>query len=363
MGMNMKNARIKLITSLCSILIIIITLCSCEIIIERFPDFNHVSSTSPPTSTSPPVNTTWNPPTESPGVDLANWVEAVEKARPSVVAVETSTGSGSGWIIDSDGIIVTNEHVVEGASEVGIILSDGRYFEVKSIYADEVTDIAVLYVEASGLPVASIGNSSLLKVGQPVAAVGNALGLGISMKGGWVSQLNVSTVIGGRPLYGLIETDAAMNPGNSGGPLINLAGEVVGITNAKLVDITIESVGYAISVDSAMPVIERLITRGSVTYPFLGIWGMTTVNPAINSYFELGIDQGVLIQGVNPGTGAEAGGLKAGDVILSIDEKPTLTVEDLVWTIRSKEIGQTIKIGYYRDGKQYTANVALSAYN
>ncbi|MDD2471656.1 MAG: trypsin-like peptidase domain-containing protein [Dehalococcoidales bacterium] len=353
------------IAVLCVISISLMTLCSCSIISEHFPeldlDFNH--TTAPPvTTTSHPVNTTWSPPAQSPGFTLENWAEAVEKVRPSVVAVETSTGSGSGWIIDSGGIIVTNEHVVEGASEAGVVLSDGRYLEAVSIYTDVVTDIAVIYVNASGLPAASIGSSSSLKVGQPVAAVGNALGLGISMKGGWVSQLNVSTVIDDRSLYGLIETDAAMNPGNSGGPLINLAGEVVGITNAKLVDVTIEGVGYAISIDSALPVIERLITEGSISYPFLGIWGMITVNPAIAGFFELDIDQGVLIQGVTPGTGAEAGGLKAGDVILSIDEEPTLTVEELVWAIRSKEIGQTVNIKYYRGGLQHTATVTLSEY-
>jgi serine protease Do len=170
----------------------------------------------------------------------------------------------------------------------------------------------------------------------------------------------LSTVISGKALYGLIETDAAMNPGNSGGPLINMAGEVIGITNAKMVDISIESVGYAISIDSALPVIERLITQGSITYPVLGVWGMITVNPAVKSYFELDIDHGVLIQGITPGTGADTSGLTAGDVILSVDGVPSDTVEDLVWTIRSKEIGQVITITYFRAGKEYEAAVTLS---
>jgi len=359
--MIMNKSSAKLALSLILTLFVLVASSGCSIVIERFPGFTTTNDSAPaPTTNSAPVNTTWAAPTQSPGVDFTNWVDAVEKVRPSVVSVETSTGSGSGWIIDSEGIIVTNQHVVQGAKEVGVILSDGRYFDAKHIYADEVTDIAVLYVEASGLPVASIGKSARLKVGQPVAAVGNALGLGISMKGGWVSQLNVSTVISGKALYGLIETDAAMNPGNSGGPLINMAGEVIGITNAKMVDISIESVGYAISIDSALPVIERLITQGSITYPVLGVWGMITVNPAVKSYFELDIDHGVLIQGITPGTGADNSGLTAGDVILSVDGVPSNTVEDLVWTIRSKEIGQVITITYFRASKEYEAAVPLS---
>lgn len=357
----MKSKNIKLTIGVIATAIVLLALSSCSIIEERFPGFNLSSAqTTTPASTQPPINTTWDPPKTSSGFELENWVEAVEKVRPSVVAVETSTGAGSGWIIDSDGLIVTNEHVVEGASEVGVVLHDGRYLEAISIYADAITDIAIIRVDETGLPAASIGSSSSLKVGQPVAAVGNALGLGISMKGGWVSHLNVSTVIEGRALYGLIETDAAMNPGNSGGPLINLAGEVIGITNAKLVDITIESVGYAISTDSALPVIERLVTEGSITYPLLGIWGMVTVNPAIASFFELGTDQGVLIQGVTPGTGAEAGGLQAGDIIISIDGQPTPSVETLVWAIRSKEIGQSVEVTYHREGGEYTTLVTLS---
>jgi len=342
-------------------MVVMVVSSGCSITIESVPGFTTTSgSTLAATTTPSPVNTTWSVPSQTPGADFTNWADAVEKIRPSVISVETSTGSGSGWIIDSKGLIITNEHVVAGASDVGVVLADGRYFDVIEIYADEVSDIAVLIVEASDLPVAAIGKSSELRVGQPVAAVGNALGLGISMKGGWVSQLNVSTVVSGKALYGLIETDAAMNPGNSGGPLISLAGEVVGITNAKLVDITIEGVGYAISIDSILPVIERLITQGSITYPVLGIWGMLTVNPSLDNYYNLGIDYGVLIQGVTAGTGAEAAGLRVNDVILSVDGTSTLTVEELVWFIRSKDVGQTIEISYYRSGQEYKAMVTLS---
>lgn len=337
----------------------------CDLIEERFPGLTATPQTSSPavTTTVPPANTGWNPPGQTCGPELENWVEAVERARPSVVAVETSTGSGSGWIVDSEGIIVTNQHVIEGADEVGVVLSDGRFLEALNIYSDPVTDIAVIIVEADGLPAASVGSSEALKVGQPVAAVGNALGLGISMKGGWVSQLNISTVIDGRALYGLIETDAAMNPGNSGGPLINLAGEVVGITNAKLVDITIESVGYAISIDSALPVIERLVREGFISYPLLGVSGMVTVDQAVASFFDLGVAEGVFIHNVEPDTGAFAAGMLSGDVILSVDGEASRTVEELVGLIRSKEVGQTVQVEIDRYGQRLTLSVTLGSMN
>jgi len=337
----------------------------CDLIEERFPGLTGQPQSSTPaaTTTAPPANTGWNPPGQTSGPELENWVEAVEKARPSVVAVETSTGAGSGWIVDSAGIIVTNQHVIEGAAEVGVVLSDGRFLEAVDVYSDPVTDIAVIMVDADGLPAAVAGSSATLKVGQPVAAVGNALGLGISMKGGWVSRLNISTVIDGRALYGLIETDAAMNPGNSGGPLINLAGEVVGITNAKLVDITIESVGYAISIDSALPVIERLVREGFIPYPLLGVSGMVTVDPAVASFFDLGVTEGVFIHNVTPDTGAFAAGMLSGDVILSVDGEAALTVEDLVSIIRSKAIGQTVQVEIDRGGQRLTLSVTLGSMN
>jgi len=346
-------------------ILLAVLLGGCELIEERFPGLTVTPQTSSPTltTTTPPVNTGWSQPDQTSGPGMENWVAAVEKARPSVVAVETSTGAGSGWIVDSDGIIVTNQHVIEGADEVGVVLADGRFLEAVNVYADPVTDIAVIVVDASSLPAASIGFSEELRVGQPVAAVGNALGLGISMKGGWVSRLNISTVIDGRALYGLIETDAAMNPGNSGGPLINLAGEVVGITNAKLVDITIESVGYAISIDSALPVIERLVREGFISYPLLGVSGIVTVDQAIASFFDLEATRGVLVHNVEPGAGADVAGMLSGDVILSVDGEASITVEDLVGIIRSKEIGQTVQVEIDRYGQRLTLSVTLGAMN
>lgn len=205
----------------------------------------------------------------------SDFTSAVPKVKPSVVViqVETVTGNslgqivvqqaaGSGWIINEDGIIVTNEHVVANADSIVVTLDDGRTFPSVAVQRDVTADLAVVRIDVHSLPAVRIGDSDRLQVGQPVAAIGNALGLGINMTGGWVSRLNASVTFGdGSRFSGLIETDAAINPGNSGGPLITTNGEVVGITNAKLVGRGVESIGYAISMNNAIKIIDNLIAR------------------------------------------------------------------------------------------------------
>lgn len=306
---------------------------------------------------------------------VTDWVDAVKRAKPAVVAinVEIETqdifgrpivqpGAGTGWIIDADGIIVTNAHVVEGATRVEVILDDGRSFNAEGVWSDAVSDLAVVKIPAQNLPVAKVYNYNevSLEVGQPVAALGNALGEGISMKGGWVSQLDVSLPVDGAMLYGLIETDAAINPGNSGGPLINLAGEVIGITSAKMVSVDVEGVAYAIPVTSAIPIIENLVNLGYVVRPYLGVEGLLTVSPAVALYFGLGVEQGVLIQGVASGSPADKAGLQRLDVIVKVDGETVNTAQELQQIIYSKEIGQEVEITYYR-GAQERVTTALLA--
>ena len=206
---------------------------------------------------------------------FADFTGATDKVKPSVVVIETQivttlvTGrritqqaAGSGWIISSDGIIVTNSHVIANAASVKVTLADGRSFTPIAIKSDTATDLAVLRIFASNLPAVKVGNSEKLQVGQSVAAIGNAVGRGINMSGGWVSRLNTSiTLSDGLSLSGLIGTDAAINPGNSGGPLINIDGEVIGITNAKLVQTGVEGIGYAISINDAIKTINGLISQ------------------------------------------------------------------------------------------------------
>jgi serine protease Do len=285
--------------------------------------------------------TIWEPATQSNNPTyLPSFVAVVKKIRPSVVTVETDLATATGWIVDNAGIIVTNNHVIESAAVVHVTLADGRELIAQSIQTDAFSDLAIIRVNASGLVSANIGNSASLRVGEPVAAIGNALGEGISMKGGWISRLNVTANIEGQVLFGLLETDAAINAGNSGGPLVNMAGEVIGITNAKLVEVGVEGIGYAISIDSAVPVIRQLIEKGSVARPFLGVGNMRNATG------------GVSIGEVIAATPAALSGLQAGDIIISIDDVAVRSADDLFLMIQGKQIGQNIKIFYTRSGVQ-----------
>lgn len=311
-------------------------------------------TTSSETSESPGIITT----SASSNPILPSFVEVVEKARPSVVIIETDIGAGSGWIIDSDGIIVTNYHVIEDATDINVILNDGSVFTAESIRSDSLTDIAIVYIDAQNLPAADISDCCDLKVGQPVAAIGNALGQGISLKGGWISRLEVTITVDDIRLYGLIETDAAINEGNSGGPLVNMAGEVVGITSVKLIDVGVEGVGYAIRMDTALPVINELIATGDVVRPFLGVAGIT-VDYIVVDFYDLQVDSGFLITTITPGFPAEQAGLEEEDVITAIDDIEINSIEELVKTIRSQDVGQEIKITYWRGDSQHITYATL----
>ncbi len=235
------------------IMLMLVTLLACQ------------SSSPAPTNTANPVS---------------DFVTAVEQALPSVVIIEVEfgpqgapgnpsaqAGAGTGWVIDANGFIVTNNHIVEGAQTITITLSDGRKFTATAVKTSPDKDLAVVRISAQNLTTASIGDSSTLKMGQPVAAIGNSLNLGMRVTGGVVSRLNVIATYqtNNLTLTGLIETDAVINPGNSGGVLIDTAGNVVGITNGALEGTGTDPEGfdYAISINGAMPVIRNLISQMS----------------------------------------------------------------------------------------------------
>ncbi len=230
----------------------------------------------------PPTQTVVQPPAQSsvpasPALHggtlnvLPSFADLTEAVKPSVVAINTETvitrryiqrtvaGAGSGWIIDESGIIVTNNHVIEGAQTITVELENGKTYSPVSVKTDPATDIAILKINAGKLPALKVGDISKLRVGDWVVAVGNALGMGISVKDGIVSRLGVSIETSPSETYSnLIETNAAINPGNSGGPLVNLAGEVIGITSLKLAVGGVEGMGYAINIADALPVIQNL---------------------------------------------------------------------------------------------------------
>lgn len=328
----------------------------------RLPDIDISPPPSPaPSQTTAPIEPDWRLPVESQARPLLDFAEVVARVKPSVVAINTEVigydifsrplkqeRAGSGWIIDKDGLIITNAHVVREATTITVTLDDGRTFAAKEVRTDPLTDLAVIKIDATNLPAATIGDSTKLRVGELVAAIGNPLGLGISMKGGWVSRLGVSiTVSSGQTLYNLIETDAAINPGNSGGPLVNMAGEVIGITSAKIAMVGVEGMGYAISTQVAMPVIEQLIKTGYVIRPWLGV----VLHPTYN--------QGALVTEVALGSPADKAGIKPGDVIVELNGQEITTAQQLIQAIHSSQINQRVKITFWRGATKNTTYATL----
>lgn len=369
----MKRPNIK------SLLIIFILVVSLVII----PGIGCVTITAPETGESPPaaapaqltdpIDKDWVPPaTVNITTELPSIADVVALVKPSVVAINTEVdvmgifgssteqGSGSGWILDKDGIIVTNNHVVDGAKSISVTLDDGRNFpvELSSVYTDPLTDLAILKIDAEDIMALSIGDSSKLRVGDWVVAIGNSLGRGTRATVGIVSQLGVSLQFDqGQSLYNLIDTSAVINPGNSGGPLVNLAGEVVGITSAKIVATGAEATGFAISTEEATPIIRELVTEGYVVRPFLGMINLLTVDPAVASYFNLSVESGVLIRGTMENSPTTRAGLQAGDVIIGMGGEEVNDLQDLTRILYDSEIGQPLKIVYVRDGVEITASV------
>jgi len=326
-----------------------------------------------PPGPSNPIAPGWPPPAA--GDEASAWpaiADVVALVKPSVVAINTEyvsydifnqpyeqQGAGSGWIIDEDGLIVTNNHVVEGAQSVTVTLADGRTFSAVTIRTDSLSDLAIIKVNASNLPAANVGSSGMLRVGDWVIAIGNSLGLGISATKGIVSAKNVSlSISAGQTLDDLVQTDAAINPGNSGGPLVNMAGEVIGITSVKVAQVGVEGMGYAISSDSAMPIIEELIQNGYVVRPWLGV-GLYTVDQYTILTYDLAVDEGALITQVVAGSPAAEAGIQAGDVITRFDGEAMTTAEGLIQAIHSKEIGQEVEIVFWRDDSQFTTYAIL----
>jgi len=271
----------------------------------------------------------------------------------------TETVAGSGILIDDNGYIATNNHVVENAQSIYVELADGSTFPANIIGTDSLSDLAVIKIDATALPYAYCGNSSLSSVGDWVLAIGNALGEGITATEGIVSRLNVSMDVEGNTLYGLIQTTAAINPGNSGGPLVNMSGEVIGITSVKIVASEVEGMGFAISINEAKPIIEDLIRYGHVTYPWLGV-GVYTVDFSLAAAENLSVDKGAFIDQISASSPAETAGLRVGDVIVRFGDKEINNAADLVQTIRTSEIGEDVEVVFVRGKDTTTTSVRLT---
>lgn len=274
-------------------------------------------------------------------------------------------GTGSGFIIAADGLILTNAHVVEGADQVLVTLKDGREFRGEVVGEDSVTDVAVIRVDATGLPTVPLGDSEQLRPGEWAIAIGNPLGLDNTVTAGIISATGRSSAQIQVPdkRVSFIQTDAAINPGNSGGPLLNERGEVIGMNTAIIGGA--QGLGFAIPINTARQIADQLIANGRVDHPYLGL-RMRSLTPEVRSVINsdprtnirIAVDQGVLILGVVQNSPAARAGLRAGDVITQINGQAITEAETIQQLVEASEIGQTLQIGVNRSGQ--TATIAVS---
>ncbi len=273
-------------------------------------------------------------------------------------------GTGSGFIIDPNGLILTNAHVVEGSERVRVHLLDGRTFEGQVKGSDSVTDIAVIQIEGENLPTVTLGNSDQVRPGDWAIAIGNPLGLDNTVTAGIISAVGRSSgqIGAANKRVTFLQTDAAINPGNSGGPLLDAEGRVIGVNTAIFQ--RAQGVGFAIPINRAMEIAERLIRDGRVEHAFLGI-RMITLNPDLVEGLNrdpgrpttLTVQEGVLIGQVIPGSPAEQVGLREGDVIVEIDGQPIRDAEQVQRLVDAAGVGKTLTLRVIRDGQARTFQV------
>jgi serine protease Do len=308
--------------------------------------------------------------------------EISKKVGPAVVGITTkiqgrnfwgdpyeTEGSGSGIILSSDGFIVTNNHVIEGGTEITVILNDAHIqvdsesktnkFTATVVGADPKTDLAVLKIDAKNLPYAKLGESSKLDVGEMAVAIGNPLGQEFagSVTVGVISALNRTINVDDRE-FKLIQTDAAINPGNSGGALVNSTGEVIGINTIKMSITGVEGMGFAIPIDEAKPIIEDLKTYGYVKgRPLIGIVGRDITQSIAQSY---NWPEGIYVIQVSENSGAKAAGILPGDIITKFNGKDIKSLSDLNVAKENLKVGDVVRIRVYREGEYKVFDVTLT---
>jgi S1-C subfamily serine protease len=324
-----------------------------------------------PTAAGLPASTESRPSTKvaGPSLDIR---ALLDKVRPSVVSIHTGTRSGdaagSGVVLRSDGLVLTNAHVVEGASRIEVDFADGQSVPAKLVGSLPENDVALIQAEGldGSVAAAELGSSAVLQPGDEVVAIGNALNLGDtpSVTSGIVSALDRSIQVpGGGSLDGLIQTDAAINPGNSGGPLVNSSGQVVGINTAILE--SAQSIGFALSIDSIRTIIDDLEAgrKATATRPLLGVetQDVELLDTDVLDRFGVTSETGAFVQKVSPGTGAEAAGMQPGDVIVKVDGTRVRAAEDVGRAVRKHRPGEQVTIVYERRGQQSTTTALLGS--
>jgi serine protease Do len=304
--------------------------------------------------------------------DEEKTIKAVEKVSPSVVSISTKRrmrydmfntfefeGAGSGIIINPEGYVLTNNHVIEGTRTVDVYLNDGKKYEGTVVGTDPGTDIAIIKIDGHNFYSGEFGNSDEIKPGQMVIAIGNSLGLsgGPTVTVGVISAIRRNIPLQQGILENMIQTDAAINPGNSGGPLIDSDGRIIAINNAIIP--YAQGIGFAIPINIAKDVANELISYGRITRPWLGILGID-INPKLASYYTLTSAEGVLIVRINEDSPAYHAGLQPGDIIIKIGEKSIKGMEDLRQFIWKRKAGEKVKIQILRKHRQFTGTIILT---
>jgi serine protease Do len=274
---------------------------------------------------------------------------------------ESNAASGSGVILRSDGYILTNKHVVEDAKRVEVTLQDRHVYESTGIWLDDILDLAVIKIDKQDLPAATFGDPDSIRVGDLVIALGHPLGLspkegGATVTMGIVSNLGRSFVLQGIPYYDVIQTDAAVNPGNSGGPLINSAGDVIGINSAGLSQA--QNINFAINIGIARHVFEDLIQFGQSHHPYLGAT-LEDVTPSMEAEISTTPRVGAVITDIEPGGPAEQAGLQKEDIIIRFNGNTITSVSEFVKVLWRNDVGDLASLGIWRDKEEIEIDVTL----
>jgi S1-C subfamily serine protease len=290
-------------------------------------------------------------------------IGAAEKVSPSVVNIEVSTadrrrgGSGSGFVFTPDGFLLTNSHVVHGASKIEVTLLDGRRGEAQLIGDDPETDLAVIRINAPNLMSVAFGDSNKIRVGQLAIAIGNPYGFQYSVTAGVVSALGRSLRSGtGRLIDNVIQTDAALNPGNSGGPLVNSRGEVIGVNTAVI--LPAQGICLATAINTAKFVAGQLIKEGRVRRSYIGVAGQAVqLHRRLVRYHNLAVETGILVVSTEPGGPSSKAGLQEGDVIVGYDDLPIASIDDLHRLLTDQKVGVKSNLTVIRRNEKLTLSI------
>jgi len=304
-------------------------------------------------------------------LDESAVLEVIEKVSKSVVNINTVRmlqdfyyqvhpiqGMGSGVIFDQKGYVLTNNHVIEGAQKIDVTLTSSEVLRGKRVGACVSDDVAVIKIDAKDLPIAELGNSDDLRVGQTVFAIGNPFGLqgAPTVTKGVISAVKRSIRSERGLIEDLVQTDASINPGNSGGPLVDVKGRVVAI-NTAIVPFA-QGIGFAIPVNHAKRCSSEIITHGKVMRPWLGVSGLT-ITSEIASYYNLPVEKGAAVTEVWADSPAEEAGMQKGDIIIGFGDKAISSVEDLVTEVQKRKIGEKARVLLLRDGQKLIVDLTL----